>query len=60
MFDDEEYLKTVQSTGFKNLEPMSVAELDDYIADLQTEIARADAEKKRKEAVKDAASAFFR
>jgi uncharacterized small protein (DUF1192 family) len=60
MFDDEDSPKSHKESGLKNLEPMSVEELETYIADLEAEIERALEEKKRKAAVKDAASAFFR
>ena len=44
----------------RNLEPMAVAELQEYIAELRTEIARAEAEILRKGRSRDAAEAFFK
>ncbi len=42
------------------LEPLSVADLRDYIADLQGEIARAEAEIAKKQGAKGAAESFFK
>ncbi len=44
----------------KNLDPMSVDELRDYILALRAEIERAEGEIAKKEASKAAAAAFFR
>ncbi|BAE51482.1 hypothetical protein amb2678 [Paramagnetospirillum magneticum AMB-1] len=46
--------------GMKNLDPMSIEELKDYIADLQAEIVRAQEAIGRKQAVKAGAEAFFK
>lgn len=56
--DDLEPRKTSQ--GMKNLDPMSIEELKDYIADLQAEIVRAQAAITAKQAVKAGAEAFFK
>lgn len=44
----------------KNLEPMSIEELEAYISDLKQEIARAEAEIERKKSHRDAASSIFK
>jgi uncharacterized small protein (DUF1192 family) len=44
----------------KSLDPLSVDELNDYIAELEGEIARVKAEIGRKQAHLNAASAFFK
>lgn len=44
----------------KNLEPMSIKELGDYISSLEAEILRARDAIKRKEAVRAGAEAFFK
>jgi uncharacterized small protein (DUF1192 family) len=44
----------------KNLEPLSLDELEQYIADLKQEIVRAEDEIKRKKAHLDAASSIFK
>ncbi|CUW40555.1 conserved protein of unknown function(containing coiled-coil domian,23-51;containing DUF1192 domian,4-59) [Magnetospirillum sp. XM-1] len=46
--------------GLKNLDPMSIEELNDYIADLRAEIARAERAISAKQAVKAGAEAFFK
>ncbi len=59
MFDEEEVKKT--SGEFpRNLESLSVAELDDYLSALRDEIARVEADKQKKQASQDAAAAFFK
>lgn len=60
MFDDD--LEPRKKTGAqkKNLEPLSIEELHTYISDLKSEIERAEGEIKRKIAVRDAASSFFK
>lgn len=53
--------KTTPSTVEKrNLEPMGVAELADYITALQAEIQRAEAAIAQKNAAKAGAAAFFK
>lgn len=59
MFDEDDVKKT--SAEFpRNLESLSVAELDDYIGDLKGEISRAEADKEKKQSSQDAAAAFFK
>lgn len=56
--DDFDPKKKMQK--LKNLEPMSVGELGDYIEALKAEIERTEAEMKRKKAYSAAASSFFK
>ncbi|KIL98653.1 hypothetical protein CCC_02103 [Paramagnetospirillum magnetotacticum MS-1] len=56
--DDLEPRKKPQA--LKNLDPMSIEELKDYIADLEGEILRAREAITRKQAVKAGAEAFFK
>ena len=59
MFDDDlepQKKPTIQ----KNLEPMSLDELKNYIQEMQTEIVRTEAEIKKKQAYMDAASSVFK
>jgi uncharacterized small protein (DUF1192 family) len=44
----------------KNLDPLSVDDLREYIAELEAEIERARAQIAKKEAQRQAASAFFK
>jgi len=44
----------------KNLDPLSLDELENYIAELEAEIARVKAEIAKKSSHLDAASAFFK
>ncbi len=44
----------------RNLDPMSVAELDAYIAELEAEIDRARAEIARKDRIRTGAEALFK
>ena len=46
--------------GRPNLDPMSVAELDRYIAELEDEIARVRAEIAAKQGHRNSAEAFFK
>jgi len=57
MFDDDPVKK---ESGFKVLESMSVAEIEDYIAELRVEIERAEADIVKKKAVADAADSVFK
>lgn len=59
MFDDE-LEPQKQSPKLKNLEPMSLDELQHYITEMQEEIKRAEAEIVRKKAHMDAASSVFK
>ncbi len=59
MFDNDlEPLKGKKQV--KNLDPMSLAELNDYIQALKDEITRAEQEIARKKAHLDAASSLFK
>jgi uncharacterized small protein (DUF1192 family) len=44
----------------RNLDPMSVGELQDYIQELEAEIARVNSEIAKKRKIGDAAAALFR
>lgn len=59
MFFDEE-LPNKKTAKPKDLEPMSVDELQAYISDLKDEIARAETEITRKEKHKNDAASFFK
>lgn len=58
MFDEEDVRKKPPQP--KDLEPFSLDELDEYIAQLKAEIIRTEAEIKRKKAHMDAASSVFK
>jgi uncharacterized small protein (DUF1192 family) len=47
------------STKLRDLQPLSVQELEDYIAELEEEIARADAMIAKKQAHKNGIEALF-
>ena len=47
-------------TGPKNLAPMSIEELEEYIVELEAEIGRVKEEVARKEKVRDGAEAAFK
>lgn len=59
MFDDENEPQKKTPT-LKNLEPMSVDELEGYIKDMKAEIIRTEEEIKRKQAHMDVASKIFK
>lgn len=59
MFDDE-LEPQKQLTAPKNLEPLSLDELANYIAELKQEIMRTEDEVKRKKIHMDAASSVFK
>ncbi len=59
MFDDELEPRK-KATVIKNLEPMSVDELEDYISALKAEITRTETEIVRKKAVHEAAASVFK
>lgn len=59
MFDDEN-APLKKSSTFKDLERMSIDELQDYIAELKAEIVRVEDDIKKKKAKFEAASAFFK
>lgn len=56
--DDQEPRK--KASTLKVLDPMSIEELRDYIAELEAEIVRAREAIKRKEVVRAGAEAFFK
>ena len=58
MFDDENFGKVPAKP--KDLEPMSLDELDDYIVALKDEIVRAESEIERKKKHMAAASSVFK
>src|SRR5215472_8711682 len=58
--DDEDDLPRSKKPVLKDLAPMAVAALEDYIAGLETEIERARAEIARKRAQKTGAEALFK
>jgi len=49
-----------KAAGLRNLDPMSIEELGDYIAELDAEIGRVKQAITRKQAVKLAPEAFFK
>lgn len=59
MFDDD-LEPQKQSKPLKNLEPMSLDELNLYIQEMKEEILRAEGEIERKKAHMDAASSIFK
>jgi len=58
MFDEEEFGK--KPVGPKDLEPLSLDELGDYIDDLKAEITRSEGEIERKKAHMNAAASVFK
>lgn len=58
MFDDEEK-REGNPGGTRDLAPMSIDELEDYIAGMEAEIARVKSEIERKKAHQKAASGLF-
>jgi uncharacterized small protein (DUF1192 family) len=59
MFDDDNEPQK-KKAPLKKLDNFSVDELYEYIAEMQAEIVRAEAEIKKKKAASDAASSFFK
>ncbi len=59
MFDDD-LEPQKKAAPLKNLEPMSLDELNNYIKDMHEEIARVEQEIERKKAHMDAASSIFK
>ena len=57
---DEDDLPLSKKPALKDLAPMAVAALEDYIVGLETEIERAKAEIARKRAQKTGAEALFK
>lgn len=58
MFDEEEKPKITEFP--RNLDNLSVSELEDYIQDLKAEIERVEGDKSKKQASQDAAAAVFK
>ena len=58
--EDEDELPRPKLMVTRNLERMSIDELNDYIAELEAEIARVRADIKKKQSVMAAGDAFFR
>lgn len=59
MFDED--LPKPKTNEFpRNLESLSVADLDEYITELREEIARVEDDKAKKQASQDAAVAIFK
>ena len=58
--DEEDLLPRKPLPAKKDLTPMAIAELEIYIADLETEIARARAEINAKKAQRGGAEALFK
>ena len=59
MFDEDIDPKT-KKPALKNLEPLSLDELAQYIEDLKAEIARTENEVEKKKAHQNAAASFFK
>ena len=60
MFDEDLPKPKAEEVFPRNLENMSVSELEDYINDLQAEIERVQADKSAKKASQDAAASVFK
>jgi uncharacterized small protein (DUF1192 family) len=60
MMEEEDLRPLKAKPQPRNLDPMSVGELDAYIAELEAEIARARAEIVRKDRIKSGAEALFK
>ena len=60
MFNDDDLDPKTNKPKPRNLEPLSVAELEEYIQDLRTEIDRAKTDIDKKTAQKSAADALFK
>lgn len=58
--EDEDELPRPKLMVTRNLERMSIDELNDYIAELEAEIARVRADIKKKQSVMAAGDAFFK
>jgi len=60
MLDDDEPKPKPKRLSPLGLDPLGVAELEDYIGELRAEIARAEAEIARKRGHRSAADSLFR
>lgn len=58
--DDEDLAPRKAKPQPKNLDPMSIEELADYIGALKDEIGRVEAEIAKKKKIRDGATALFR
>ena len=58
--EDEDDLPRPKQIVTRNLERMSIGELNDYIEELEAEIARVRADIKKKQSVMAAGDAFFK
>jgi uncharacterized small protein (DUF1192 family) len=58
--DEDEFLPPQKETLEKNLDAMSIEELEQYIADLRAEIARAQATIEARQQVRSGADAVFK
>ncbi|HEX9835368.1 MAG TPA: DUF1192 domain-containing protein [Alphaproteobacteria bacterium] len=58
--EDEDLQPRTKKPAPKNLDPMSIGELESYIGELEGEILRARAEIERKRKVRGGAEALFR
>ncbi|TAN57055.1 MAG: DUF1192 domain-containing protein [Magnetospirillum sp.] len=58
--DSDDLEPRQKAPALRNLDPMSIEELRDYIAELESEIGRADEAIKRKQSVRAGAEAFFK
>ncbi len=58
--EDDDLEPRTKKPQLKNLDPMSVDELRDYIADMKAEIARVEEKIKAKQAHAAAAQGFFK
>ena len=58
--DDEDLAPRKAKPQPKSLDPMSIEELGDYIAELRDEIARVEREIAKKRQIRDGATALFR
>ncbi len=58
--EEEDFLPQRAKPQAKNLDPMSVAELNEYVAGLEAEIARARAEIARKDKIRSGAESLFK
>ncbi len=60
MFDEELPKKKPGGEFPRNLEKMSIAEIEDYIVALKEEVTRAEQDIKKKKASRDAAASIFK
>jgi len=59
MFDDD-LEPTTKKPKIKDLEPMSISELEDYIRNMKIEIERVEVEINKKKSHQDAVSSLFK